>query len=74
MQRLVLPIEDVDDRQPAVLVHLGELELLPVVPRVRGGPHFLDVLDRDCVVNNNNERWVVPAAGTHLSAVGRRAA
>ena len=42
MKRLVLLVEDVDYRQPAVLVHLRELELFLVVSLVGGGPHVLD--------------------------------
>ena len=49
VQRLVPAVEDVHDREPFVLVLLRELELRPVISRVRAAPQLLDVLDRDCV-------------------------
>lgn len=44
MQRLVRAVDDVDDGEPAILVLLGELELLSIVTGIRAGPQFLDVL------------------------------
>ena len=47
MQRLVPAVEDVDDREPPVLVFRRELELLAVVPCIGALAELLDVLDGD---------------------------
>jgi hypothetical protein len=48
VESLVSAVEDVNDREPTVLVDLRKLELFAVVPRVGSGSHFFDVFDRDC--------------------------
>jgi hypothetical protein len=45
VERLGLTIEDVDDREPAVLVFRSELELLAVVPCIGARTEFFDVFD-----------------------------
>ena len=47
VQRLVVACEHVDEREPPVLVLLGELEVLSVQSCVRARANLLDILDRD---------------------------